>query len=163
MGPEPYTFLIILAERMGYFTFKNVYMDATDIDETGHFGEIVTAGVYPEADLKRIPEDIFKKYFSEYSEKPGYCIIDQNVRNRIKFTTHDLLSLKPVGENYNLIICKNVLLHFQYEERIKVIEMYHSVLEKGGMFTTEQTQQMPKECSHLFKKLASDANVYQKI
>jgi len=163
MGPEPYTFLIILAERMGYFTFKNVFMDATDIDETGHFGEIVTEGVYPESDLKRIPEDIFKKYFSEYPEKQGHFIIDQNIRHRIKFTTHDLLSFKPVGDQYNLIICKNVLLHFQYEERIKVITMFHSVLEPGGIFTTEQTQQMPVECAHLFKKMASDANVYQKI
>ena len=163
MGPEPYTFLIILAERMGYFTFKNVFMDATDIDETGHFGEIVTAGVYPDSDLKRIPEDIYNKYFSEYPEKPGHLIIDQNIRNRIKYTTHDLLSLKPIGRDYNLVICKNVLLHFQYEERIKVIKMYHSVLVPGGLFTTEQTQQMPEECSHLFKKMASDANVYQKI
>jgi chemotaxis protein methyltransferase CheR len=163
MGPEPYTFLIILAERMGYFTFKNVFMDATDIDETGHFGEIVTEGVYPESDLKRIPVDIFEKYFSANPEKPGHCIIDQNIRNRIKFTTHDLLSLKPVSDQYNLIICKNVLLHFQYEERVKVIKMFHSVLEPGGIFTTEQTQQMPVECGHLFKKMASDANVYQKI
>ena len=64
-GPEPYTFAIILAESMGYFAFKNVQLDASDIDETDTFGNIIREGIYPEADLKRIPPDIFKKYFHE--------------------------------------------------------------------------------------------------
>ncbi len=62
MGPEPYTFAILLAERMSYFGFKNVQFDVSDIDETDTFGKIIIDGVYPYNDLKRIPEDIFKKY-----------------------------------------------------------------------------------------------------
>ena len=32
-----------------------------------------------------------------------------------------LESLQPIGSSYHLIMCKNVLLHFQHEERVKVI------------------------------------------
>ena len=162
MGPEPYTFAIILAEKMSYFGFKNVQFDVSDIDETDTFGKIITEGVYPYSELKRIPEDIFKKYFVLKDENENYNVID-TIKNKLTFQKHDLLTLKPFGNNYHLIICKNVLLHFQPKERIEVIKMFHSVLEPGGMFTTEQTQQLPDECKHLFTQIAADANVYQRI
>lgn len=162
MGPEPYTFAIMLAEKMSYFGFKNVHLDASDIDETNTFGDIITNGIYPESDLKRIPEDIFKKYFHKIEGTNDYKI-DEMIRSRVKFHKHDLLSFQPFSSGYNLIICKNVLLHFQYEERIKVYQMFHKVLEPGGMIVNEQTQQMPEECKNIFEPLASDANVYRKI
>lgn len=162
MGPEPYTFAIILAERMSYFAFKNVKFDVSDIDETDTFGKIITEGLYPEADLKRIPPDIFKKYFGP-SPKDGYLKIDENIRTKLSFRKHDLLTLQPYDSDYHLIICKNVLLHFRQEERIEVIKMFHKCLAPGGLFTTEQTQRLPDECKPLFESLASDANVFRKI
>lgn len=162
MGPEPYTFAIIMAEQMGYFTFKRVHIDATDIDETNTFHKIITDAIYPEGELSRIPEDIFKKYFVE-TENKGFYIVNDLIKNRLKFTKNDLLQLKPIDKNYNIIICKNVLLHFQYEERVGVIKMFHECLAPEGFLTTEQTQPMPDECKHLFQKVANDANIYQKI
>ncbi len=162
MGPEPYTLAIVLAENMGRFAFRNIVIDATDIDESDTFGKIVTEGIYPDEELKRIPPDIFKKYFSP-SEKAGYFIIDESVRARMQFQKHDLLSLQPIGEDYSLIVCKNVLLHFQYEQRIEVIKMFHASLAPGGYFMSEQTQKMPDEISHLFIKVADDAQLYKKI
>jgi len=162
MGPEPYTFAILLAEKIGYFAFKNVEIDATDIDETDTFGKIISAGVYPESELSRIPKEIFDKYFTK-NEREGYFRISDNILNRVKFLKNDLLKLNPIGDNYNLIICKNVLLHFQPNERIEVIKMFHSALAPNGLLLTEQTQQVPEDISHLFNKIAADANVYQKV
>lgn len=161
-GPEPYTFAIALAEKMNHFAFKNVFIDATDIDETDNFGKTITDGIYPESELKRIPPDIFAKYFKKHDENGNYKI-DDVIRSRVQFTKHDLLTLKPLNSGYNLIINKNVLLHFQASQRIEVIKMYHSVLANNGLLMTEQTQPMPDEIKHLFKKLAPDANVFQKV
>lgn len=162
MGPETYTFAIILAERMNQHAFSKVVIEASDIDETENFGKILTEGYYPESDLKRLPEGILEKYFQN-SERQGYYRIIDKVRNRVNFRKHDLLSLQPFGNHYNFIICKNVLLHFQPEQRIEVIKMFHSVLVPGGLLTTEQTQNMPDECAHLYTSLATDAHVYRKI
>ncbi len=162
MGPETYTFTIILSERMNQQAFNNVVIEASDIDESENFGKILTEGYYPEGDLKRLPEGILGKYFVN-SERQGYYRVIDKIRNRVTFRKHDLLTLQPFGREYNLVICKNVLLHFQPEQRIEVIKMFHSVLSPGGLLTTEQTQNLPDECSHLFKSLATDAHVYQKI
>lgn len=162
MGPEPYTLAIILAEKMGNFAFKNVYITASDIDESGQFGEIIKQGIYTDEELGRIPEDIMAKYFSPVAENPGTYIISEGIRSKIKYQTHDLLTLSPVGDGFSMIICKNVLLHFEYAERIKVIEMFAEALAPGGLLVTEHTQKMPEELNNLFVQIVPDARVYRK-
>jgi chemotaxis protein methyltransferase CheR len=162
MGPEPYSLGIILAEKMGNFSFKNLNLYATDIDETDSFGNIIKNGVYPEEELQRMPEGILQKYFRQYGPKGQYQIVDQ-IRDRLIFQKHNLLSLRSIGNDFSLILCKNVLLHFQYQERIEVIRMFHQSLAPGGYFATEQTQKMPKEIHHLFEQVANDGQVFKKI
>jgi chemotaxis protein methyltransferase CheR len=161
MGPEPYSLAIILAENMGHFSFKNLTLYATDIDEQDTFGTIIKNGIYPEDELKRIPEEIFKNYFSP-NGKPGHFQISNIIKERIVFQKHNLLSLQSIGSDFSLIMCKNVLLHFQQDERVKVMQMFHKSLAPGGYFASEQTQKMPQELSHLFEQVASDGQVYKK-
>ncbi len=162
MGPEPYSLAIILAENMGHFSFKNLTLYATDIDEQDTFGTIIKNGIYPEDELKRIPEEIFKNYFSP-NGKPGHFQISNIIKERIVFQKHNLLSLQSIGSDFSLIMCKNVLLHFQQDERVKVMRMFHNSLAPGGYFASEQTQKMPQELSHLFEQVSSDGQVYKKI
>ncbi|MCX5814468.1 MAG: chemotaxis protein CheR [Proteobacteria bacterium] len=161
MGPEPYSLAIILAENMGHFSFKNLTLYATDIDEQDTFGTIIKNGIYPEDELKRIPEEIFKNYFAP-NGKPGYFQIASAIKERIVFQKHNLLSFQPIGNDFSLIMCKNVLLHFQQDERVKVMRMFHESLAPGGYFASEQTQKMPQELNHLFDQVASDGQIYKK-
>lgn len=162
MGPEPYTLAILLAERMGNFAFRNVHIDATDIDGSNLFGETISNGVYPEDQLKRIPSGIFRKYFIADITPGHYKIVDE-IRSRVSFQKHDLLSLKPIGENYSMIVCKNVLLHFREEERIEVIKMFHKALTEKGYLVMEQTQKLPEKLTGLFEPVSGNAQVFQKF
>jgi chemotaxis protein methyltransferase CheR len=161
MGPEPYSLAILLAEAMGYFAFNNVRIDASDLDDCRLFGPVIANGVYPWEELERVPSDLFTKYFEPAGEKRFRVI--ERVRSRIAFHRHDLLTLEPVGENYNLIVCKNVLLHFQPAERVAVLRMFHKALAPGGILATEQTQKLPADVSHLFHQVVSDGQVFQKV
>lgn len=161
MGPEPFSLAMILREHMGKFLFRNVRIFATDIDESD-FGDIISQAVYPEEQLKRIPPDIFERYFVP-DTRPGYFQLIEEIRTAVQFQRHDLLSLQPVRTDFGLIVCKNVLLHFTQEERIQVIQMYHRALVDGGFFVTEQTQKLPPECEPLFRPLTNAAQVFQKI
>ena len=98
-----------------------------------------------------MPPDLFAKYFEPAGEKQFRD--HRTVRSRMTFHRHDLLSLKPIGENYNLIVCKNVLLHLQPAERVEVIKMFHRALAPGGVLATEQTQKLPAEVAPLFEQI----------
>jgi len=162
MGPEPYSLAIMLAEKMGNFAFRNVHIDATDIDESNLLGEIISNGVYPEDQLKRIPSEIFNKYFETYAV-PGHFKIVDKIRKRVNFQRHNLLSLKPVGDNYNMILCKNVLLHFKEEERIAIIKMFYKALTKSGYLVVEQTQKLPEQVTGLFEQVSGNVQVLRKV
>jgi chemotaxis protein methyltransferase CheR len=162
LGQETYTIAMIFAEKMNHFGFKNLRIDATDHDRANHFGDIVSAAIYPEEELQRTPAELLKKYF-EPADKPRHLQVVESLRNRVQFNYHDLLSLKPAGGDYCLIVCKNVLLHFQYPERVEVYRMFHQALAPGGFLATENTQKLPREVSHLFTQVVPDAQLYKKI
>ena len=162
MGPEPYSLAIILRENMGHMYFRNVKITSSDIDGSDLFEKIIVEGSYPKTDVQRIPEEILTKYFIPSSDKTSYTILPE-IRNSIKFIKHDLLTLVPVEREVGLIVCKNVLLHFTQEERIKVIRMFYDALSVGGFFATEQTQKLPEEVKDLFDPVVSNAQLFRKI
>ena len=161
-GAEPYTFAMILKEKIGKEWFSKIKIIATDIDEYSNFEKIIPAGIYPKSDLERMPEEIFHKYFIKYDDFNRYIIIDE-IKSKIQYIKHNLLSLEPVEINFDVIICKNVLLHFSNQERIDVFKMFHKVLNKNGLLATEQTQELPVELADLFEKVIPNANIYKKI
>ncbi len=162
MGQEPYTLSILFAERMGRFAFGNLRIDATDVESTGSFAQIVAVGAYPREDLARLPEGILEKYF-EPNGKPGHLRVIEKIRSRVVFQQHDLLSFREIGQGYSLVVCKNVLLHFQPEERVEVLRMFHRALAPGGLLATEQTQEMPAELEPLFRRVAPDGPLFVKV
>ena len=160
MGPEPYSIAIMLRENMGKFLFRNVRIDATDIDECD-FGKIIREGVYPDEQIKRIPVEIRGKYFTPIGES-GEFRLSEEIRQAVTFQRHDLLTLKPIRSSLGLIVCKNVLLHFKEEQRVEVLKMFYSVLDENGFLAMEQTQKMPPEVSGLFEPVVFNAQLFKK-
>jgi chemotaxis protein methyltransferase CheR len=163
MGQEPYTIAIILRENMGPMLFRNVKIFCTDIDSSDLFRVIIEEGSYPKVELERIPPEIFQKYFFPDADRPGNYKIADEIRKRLEFQKMDLLKYEPVHPNIGLIVCKNVLLHFSEEERIKVLKMFYHALDDGCFLINEQTQKMPAELDGYFEQVVSNAQVFRKI
>lgn len=162
MGQEPYTISIMLAEALSGDDFKKIKIIATDIDENNQFGKIIKEGIYPFDQLSRLPGGIIEKYFIKVDEKDNYKLVDK-ILNSLQFHKQDLLQYNPIDYNFDAVICKNVLLHFNHEQQMKVFEMYYNVLKPGGYLTMEQTQSIPVEMLTKFDKVLSDANIFQKV
>jgi len=161
MGPEPYSLAIVLRENMGRMIFRNVKIYATDIDGSNLFGKIIRDGEYPGEQVRRIPKEIFAKYFSS-NEKPDHFIIADEIKKSVEYQKHDLLTLRPVRNNFGLIVCKNVLLHFKEAERINVIKMFHEALSEGGFLAVEQTQKIPEKLKDLFEPVVANVQLFRK-
>jgi chemotaxis protein methyltransferase CheR len=162
MGQEPYTLSIMFAAKMNRFAFNNLRIDATDVESTGQFAQMIEAAVYPKDELSRLPDGILEQYF-EPADQPGHYRVIDNIRRRIAFQRHDLLSLREIGNGYSLVLCKNVLLHFQPLERIEVLRMFHRALAPGGLLATEHTQEMPRELDSLFERVIPNVQLFRKL
>lgn len=162
MGPEPYTIAIMLRERMSHMYFRNVRIKATDIDSSNLFGKIIDDGLYSWEQVERIPKEFFEKHFT-YEENEDQYRINEDIRKVVSFQKHDLTTLIPVGEDFGVILCKNVLLHLSEQQRVDVIRMFHKSLMEGGYLATEQTQKLPDEVKYLFEPVVSNAKLFRKI
>ncbi len=160
MGPEVYTLAILLAERMGRFSFRNLRIQATDIDEGGNFGQLIAEGVYTWAEVERVPAELRSRYF--HPEGGRFRICDE-LRGRVTFERHDLTSLRPIGSEFCLVVCKNVLLHFDAPMRARVVAMFHASLQEGGLIVMEHTQKLPPEAAGGFERVAAEAELYRKL
>jgi chemotaxis protein methyltransferase CheR len=159
-GPEPYTLAILLREKLPEDIFRKVHIHATDVD--GDFAASVTGGIFPESELRRLPLGILEKYFRPLGDSFRYRLIEE-IRSKISFSRHDLLSLEPFGRNYSLIACKNVLLHFNEEQRCKVLRMFHATLRAEGVLVMEHTQKMPSALGDKYRQMICHAQLYAKI
>ncbi len=162
MGPEPYTLAILLRERTSSMYFRNIKIMGTDLDGSNLFSKIIDDGVYPREQVERIPKELFEKYFVT-AEKEDHFQIVEEMRKCVSFKKHDLTTLVPVGKDFGIIMCKNVLLHLTEGQRIDVIKMFHEALIEGGYFATEQTQKLPDAVKHLFEPVVSNAQLFKKI
>ena len=160
-GQEPYSLSMLLNQSMGYMLFRNVRILATDIDESNLFEKIIRDGVYLREQVQRIPKELFEKFFQSAGSEERFAL-NEEIRRSVSFLKHDLLSLEPPGKDFGLIVCKNVLLHFNESQRIDVLKMFHDSLTAGGFLVMEQTQKLPCEVNHLFDQVVSNAQLFRK-
>lgn len=132
-GEEPYTLSLILSERLPNFRFE---IQATDLDF--HILEKAKQGQYTERSLKELPETLKKRHFAIENET---YILNQNIKQQVTFKRHDLL-MQSFDTNYDLIICRNVMIYFTEEARGKLYEKFSRSLRKGGVLFVGSTEQI---------------------
>ncbi len=159
-GAEPYTVAILLRESLGRFMFRNVRIAATDLNPG--FGETLRNATYPEEQVKRIPSEILQRYFSP-AQEPGHFVLSDDIRRAVSFTHHDLTSLKPIGGEFGLIVCKNVLLHLNPVERLEVLKLFYDSLSTDGYLATEQTQKLPYEAQRWFEPVKASGSIFRRM
>ncbi len=160
-GEEPYALAILLAEKMSPDDFSKLTIYATDLDISNQFAIIIKEGIYPYEKLQRMPHEYFVKYFKPIDSSKNYQI-DKLLRDKIVFNKDNLLNLNAPSSDFALVLCKNVLLHQSYEERIEIIKMFHRTLSDKGILAMEHTQKLPEELKDYFEQSVSNAQVYEK-
>ncbi|WP_121662595.1 CheR family methyltransferase [Metabacillus litoralis] len=132
-GEEPYTIAMILSKLL---PLSKVKVLATDIDEN----VIARAklGIYPERSLNEVPDDIKRKYFKK--EGTNY-IVNEDIKKTVTFKKQNLLS-DPFDSNFDLIVCRNVLIYFTEEAKEVLYMKFSNALKPNGVFFVGSTEQI---------------------
>jgi len=132
-GEEPYTLSIILKHH-----FPHLQSDilATDIDD----GALKKAkeGIYPERSLQEVPTEIKNGYFKKEN---NLFYISSDIKKNIKFRKHDLL-IESFEKNYDLIVCRNVMIYFTEEAKSLLYKKFSDALKPGGVLFVGSTEQI---------------------
>lgn len=135
-GAEAYTLAMILQERLGEKPFR---IKGTDIDLT----IIARAGApaFTAAELAGVSEERRTKFFSSPDDRTYMPKL--SLRRNVSFTRHDLLGdLYPPNE-YDLILCRNVLIYFNDDAKDRIYEGFFKALKPGGVLFVGGTERIP--------------------
>lgn len=126
-GEEVYSVAILFREE-GLLDRSVIY--ATDINQQSL--QIAKDGVYSAANMKLYTSNYQKAggktAFSEYYKaKYNSVMFDKSLRQNIVFSPHNLVMDRAFNE-FQLIICRNVLIYFNQQLQNKVITLLHDSL-----------------------------------
>ncbi|WP_182199411.1 CheR family methyltransferase [Paraliobacillus salinarum] len=150
-GDEPYTLAMMLSQ---YVDLSKVTIIATDLDEK--ILERAKKGVYSERALKEVPQELKDKFFVKQGTE---FVIDDKLKKAITFKKHNLLS-DPYPKNFDLIVCRNVLIYFTEEAKDKIYHNFNQSLNPNGVFFVGSTEQIFTPDKYGFKIM--DTFFYQK-
>lgn len=132
-GDEPYSLVMALSKHI---PLNQIKIYATDIDK--QVLEKARVGLYTEKSISSVPDEFKKKYFTKIGS--SYQISDE-IKSRVEFKEHNLL-LDTYPSNYDLIVCRNVLIYFTEEAKDQIFRKYFASLKNGGILFIGSTEQI---------------------
>lgn len=130
-GEEAFSMAIVLKE-LNLLQKSLIY--ATDINPT--VLEKAALGMFPLSQMKQYSENYIasggeKDFSSYYTANYSLAKFDPELKNKMIFSTHNLVSDHSFNE-FQLILCRNVLIYFDRDLQFKVLQLFDNSLENLG-------------------------------
>jgi len=162
-GEEVYSMAILLQEE-GLLERSLLY--ATDINQQ----------VLERAKSRQFPIDEMKLFTQNYIEAGGKndfssyytasyekALFKEELQSRMVFSTHNLVVDQSFNE-FNLIICRNVLIYFNRELQNQVIGLFNESLPSLGYLALGNKETLGfTDYDHHFKTINQKQRIWQKI
>ncbi len=132
IGAEPYSLSIIMKEMTPGVKHRIL---ASDLDI-----EILAkakAGIYTENELKSITPARKSMYFD--SVQGNKWAVKNEIKSVIEFQRHNLLK-DPFESNFDLILCRNVVIYFTEEAKDQLYANFFKALRPGGILFVGATE-----------------------
>lgn len=129
-GEEPYSIAMVLDEMLG-----DEPWDVVASDLSSRILEKARSGLFPIARLPEIPKPYLNRYcLKGVGEYDGTLLIEQSLRNRVGFISHNLMQEPPRLEPFDVIFLRNVMIYFDQETKRQVVSRLLPLLRPGGYF-----------------------------
>ena len=145
-GDEPYSLAMAFSKHV---PLSNIKILATDIDK--QVIQHAQVGLYNAKSIAGVPEDMKKKYFTQVGS--SYQIADE-IKKCVEFKEHNLLKdIYP--KDFDLILCRNVVIYFTDEAKDMIYEKFYESLKKKGVLFIGSTEQISNYKDIGFERLSS--------
>jgi chemotaxis protein methyltransferase CheR len=129
-GEEPYSIAMVVEETLG--AQARVEIVASDIDTT----VLATAerGVYDLQARGLTPERLKRHFLRGKGANDGRIRIRPELARRIRFMPLNLIAPQwNLGEPFDIIFCRNVMIYFDAPTQRRVLQRMHGVLRGKGL------------------------------
>jgi len=123
--------------------------DAIMLARRGHFPLSISTSVSAER---------LARFFSTHET---HYQINQNIRDMVLFTKHDVL-LDPPFTKLDMIACRNLLIYFDQQLQRRLLPLFHYSLRSGGVLLLGSSESIGR-LNHLFAPMQAKLRIYQRL
>lgn len=159
-GEEVYSIAIALQEE-GLLARSTLYATDISLDALRE----AKAGVYAASRLDSFRDNYVKAgglaRFDDYCSV-GYerVAMSEALKQNVVFFHHDLVSDYSLGE-MNVVLCRNVLIYFGAELRLRTLGLLRGCLCHGGFLCLGMSEALPEAVRGSFEVVSSAARVFR--
>ena len=144
-GEESYTLAMLIDE---FFDKEKIFWDtkvlATDISEK--VLEIAKKGVYSNEGIAPLPAHWKANYFRRLSNENS--VLSDKIRNEVIYRKFNLVdSVFPFKKKFHAIFCRNVMIYFDNETKIRLVNKLYDNMEYGGYLFIGHSESLNREAT----------------
>ncbi|MCX5712157.1 MAG: tetratricopeptide repeat protein [Candidatus Omnitrophica bacterium] len=129
-GEEPYTIAMIIKDCLGDAEDWQISIIATDVS-TQSLDKAIR-GVYGPNAVKLVNKETMRKYFTVSSDgRATSYLVKKEIKDMVSFGFQNLID-EDYPLNFDIIFCRNVVIYFDLETTIKVMNRFAASLEDDG-------------------------------
>ena len=158
-GEEPYSIAMIASEALGP-AISQVTLLCTDIDTK--VLQKAQRGVY-DAECKGLSMDRLKRHFLKGTGRnEGSIRVKPELAKLPQFRVFNLMSPQwsGLGEAFDIVFCRNVMIYFDNETQRKVLEKIHAAMKPKGTLYVGHSENFT-DCRDLF--VLRGKTVYERV
>jgi chemotaxis protein methyltransferase CheR len=127
-GEEPYTIAMTLADLPSPIQFGIFASDmSTKVLATAK------SGVYKMSGVESLPRDVLHRHFERgMGAQEGTARVAASIRRHVSFQNLNLLEIGDLGERFDVIFCRNVMIYFDKNVQQRVVSMLERHLKPTG-------------------------------
>jgi chemotaxis protein methyltransferase CheR len=161
-GEEVWSMALLL-EEAGLRKRCRVY--ATDLSEAAL--SKARAGVFPLASMKDFTANYqaaggTRSFSDYYTADDESAVFHRELGAGIVFARHDLTRERPFNE-FQLILCRNVLIYFEAKLQEKVMEVIDASLARLGLVALGARESVPMGWRDAYERWSVDGPVFKKM
>lgn len=162
-GEEVYSMAILLEEE-GLYERSRIY--ATDINEV--VLQKAKSGIFPLERMQEYTENYIaaggKRAFSDYyTAMYGGALFSPGLTKNVVFSQHNLVTDRSFSE-FNVILCRNVLIYFDKTLQSKVLTLFYDSLAMFGILALGSKESLRfsphEEC---YEQINGPEKIYRKV
>ncbi|MBL8332616.1 MAG: chemotaxis protein CheR [Rubrivivax sp.] len=130
-GEEPYSLAMTVVETLGLSA--QVKLVCSDIDT--QVLDTARRGVYAADSRGLTPERLRRHFLRGTGPNAGHIRVKPELARLIEFRSFNLMSTdwSPLGDPFDLVFCRNVMIYFDAPTQRKVLERTHRVMRPGAL------------------------------
>ena len=156
-GEEPYSIAMTVNEALGDAAAVSIL--ATDIDTN----VLATAarGVYSQQARGLTPQRMQRHFLKGKGDNAALMRIKPELARRVSFQTNNLIHPQwNLGESFDIVFCRNVMIYFDAATQLAVLQKIHKVMKPGGLLYVGHSESF-NDAKHLFRLRGK--TIYQRV